>query len=627
MKVDPMRTVCDAMRPSVIRIVAVVVLAAACSTAITVTPAAAADIATFHGQTPQRLLDTRPGQSTVDGQFAGSGPLGAGATMNLTVTGRGSVPASGVGSVALNVTVTGPTNIGYTTVFPAGAARPTASNLNFVGGQTVANMVSVSVGEAGQVSLFNSAGNTHVVVDVLGWYPPGSAFNGLNPARLLDTRPEHVTIDGQGAGGGPVAAGAVINVTVLSRGGVATSGVGAVALNVTVTEPSRSGYVTAYPTGVTPPTASNLNFTIGSTTPNMVIVELGAGGQVSLLNGSAGTVHLVVDVLGWFPTGSAFTGLTPSRLLDTRTSQSTIDGRFNGNGAVAGATTFNVVVSGRGGVPASNVGAVALNVTATNPSADGFLTIYPAGSNRPTASNLNLAPGQTSPNMVIVPIGTAGQISIFNSNGTTDVIVDVLGWFPNPTTPPTTYGNRLTLSSTGIGTATFAISSPSATVALLQPVLGAPDVDNLESFPTYNSGPGDPYYSNSDDYFARPFARVVCYHYSGCLTFGGYAANSLTFVGWSYSDTAAALFDVNGISIGTRVSDFDSSVSYSDGGCYSYSTGSTTSGVQLDLFSHGVPFMSTDAAGNLTFQKPPAGDVYVSGMSAGSLIYSLNSDC
>lgn len=622
-----MRTMWDAMRPGVFRIVAAVVLAAAWSTAIKATPAAAADIATFHGQTPQRLLDTRPGHSTVDGQFTGSGPLGAGGTTNLTVTGRGYVPASGVGSVALNVTVTEPTAAGYVTVFPAGAARPTASNLNFVGGQTVPNMVIVAVGATGQVSFFNSAGNTHIIVDVLGWYPPGSAFNGLNPARLLDTRPGHVTIDGQGAGEGPVAAGAVIDVTVLSRGGVATAGVGAVALNVTSTEPTRPGYVTAYPTGVTAPTASNLNFTIGSTTPNMVIVPLGAGGQVSLLNGSPGTVHLVVDILGWFPAGSGFTGLTPSRLVDTRASQSTVDGRFNGNGAIAEGTTFNVVVTGRGGVPASNVGAVALNVTATDPTSDGFLTIYPAGSNRPTASNLNVSPGQTSPNMVIVPIGTAGQISIFNSNGTTDVVVDVLGWFPNPTTPPTNYGNNLTLSSTGIGAATFGTSSPSATVALLQPVLGAPDLDNLESFPTYNSGPGDPYYSNSDDYFARPFARVVCYHYNGCLTFGGYAANSLTFVGWSYSNMAAALFDVNGISIGTRVSDFDSSVSYSAGGCYSYGNGWTTGGIQLDLFSHGVPFMSIDATGNLTFQKPPAGDVYISGMSAGSLIYSLHSDC
>lgn len=115
-KVDPIRKMCDAMRPSVVRIVAAVVLAAACSTAIKATPAAAADTATFHGQTPQRLLDTRPGQSTVDGQVAGSGPLGAGATMNLTVTGRGSVPASGVGSVALNVTVAEPTAVGYMTV-------------------------------------------------------------------------------------------------------------------------------------------------------------------------------------------------------------------------------------------------------------------------------------------------------------------------------------------------------------------------------------------------------------------------------------------------------------------------------------------------------------------------------
>src|SRR5947209_1527477 len=131
--------------------------------------------------------------------------------------------------------------------------------------------------------------------------------------------------------------------------------------------------------------------------------------------------------------------------------------------------------------------------------------------------------------MVIVPVGTAGQVSIFNSNGTTDVVVDVLGWFPNPTSPPTVYGNNLTLRSTGIGAALFGTSTPATTIALLQSVLGTPDLDESESFPTYDPNGGYPIYSNASDYFARPFGRQVCFHYGGCLYFGGYTANSLTF--------------------------------------------------------------------------------------------------
>jgi hypothetical protein len=83
-------------------------------------------------------------------------------------------------------------------------------------------------------------------------------------------------------------------------------------------------------------------------------------------------------------------------------------------------------------MPAANVGAVALNVTVTAPTTAGYLTVYPTGASRPTASNLNFSAGQTIANMVIVPIGADGRITIFNSQGNSDILVDVLGWFPRP---------------------------------------------------------------------------------------------------------------------------------------------------------------------------------------------------
>ncbi|MEZ5249996.1 MAG: hypothetical protein R2713_12525 [Ilumatobacteraceae bacterium] len=99
----------------------------------------------------------------------------------MTVSGRGGVPATGVDSVALNVTVTNPWDAGYLTVWPTGQPRPTASNLNFVRAQTVPNMVVVPVGANGQVSLYLSGGSADVVVDVLGWFPTGGEFHGLTP--------------------------------------------------------------------------------------------------------------------------------------------------------------------------------------------------------------------------------------------------------------------------------------------------------------------------------------------------------------------------------------------------------------------------------------------------------------
>ena len=114
--------------------------------------------------------------------------LGTHQAVELVVTGRGGVPASGVGAVALNVTVTNATEPSFLTVWPTGAPMPLASNLNFTAGQTVPNMVIAKVGAGGQISLFNSTGSADVIVDVLGWFPEGDSYTGLTPARLLDTR-------------------------------------------------------------------------------------------------------------------------------------------------------------------------------------------------------------------------------------------------------------------------------------------------------------------------------------------------------------------------------------------------------------------------------------------------------
>ena len=332
--------------------------------------------------------------------------------------------------MALNVTAVEPSASGFLTVWPTGAARPNASNLNFTPGETIPNMVIARVGTNGLVSIFNFQGSTHVVVDVLGWFPTGTGYTSLVPTRLLDTRPGSSTGDGLFAGVGAVGPGQTLNLTVGGRGGVPASGAGAVALNVTAVAPSASGFLTVWPAGSSRPNASNLNFTPGQVIPNMVIAQVGANGVVSIYN-SQGFTDVVVDVLGWFPTDAGYTSLVPGRLLDTRAGAATVDGLFAGVGKVGPGQTLNLTVTGRGGVPASGVGTVALNVTVTNPSAPSFLTVWPTGAARPNASNLNFTPGETIPNMVIVQVGTNGLVSIYNHAGATDVIVDVLGWFPD----------------------------------------------------------------------------------------------------------------------------------------------------------------------------------------------------
>jgi hypothetical protein len=88
--------------------------------------------------------------------------------VDLTVLGRGGVPASGVTAVVLNVTATSSSANGYATVYPAGTARTSATNLAFAPGRSIANRVIVAVGTDGKVSLHASA-QTHLVADVVGY--------------------------------------------------------------------------------------------------------------------------------------------------------------------------------------------------------------------------------------------------------------------------------------------------------------------------------------------------------------------------------------------------------------------------------------------------------------------------
>jgi hypothetical protein len=235
----------------------------------------------FTGVSPVRVLDTRVGLGPLKTK------LGAGRSLTLSVPG---LPA-GTTAVALNVTVTNPTATSSLTVFPGGRSLPLASNLNYVAGQTIPNMVVVPVGPGNTVTFYNRAGTVDVIADVLGYYAPGTGagFTGVSPVRVLDTR----------VGLGPLKTklGAGRSLT-LSVPGL-PAGTTAVALNVTVTNPTATSSLTVFPGGRSLPLASNLNYVAGQTIPNMVVVPVGPGNTVTFYN-RAGTVDVIADVLGYY---------------------------------------------------------------------------------------------------------------------------------------------------------------------------------------------------------------------------------------------------------------------------------------------------------------------------------------
>jgi hypothetical protein len=233
-----------------------------------------ADGARLSAGAPQRVFDSRDGSARAT---------------RFTVSLADRVPA-GTTAVTLNVTVTEPAAAGYLTAYPCGGDPPVASNVNYVAGQSVANQVTVRTGP-GQTVCFASFADTHLVVDLAGWYgPTGGDVVPVVPVRILDTR------DGTGGWKGALAPTQSID---LGVGGVAgvPANTEAALVNVTVTGTAGPGYLTVYPCGQTPPSTSNLNFEAGQTVANLVTVHLGDSGKVCLYayNGT----DVVVDLAGY----------------------------------------------------------------------------------------------------------------------------------------------------------------------------------------------------------------------------------------------------------------------------------------------------------------------------------------
>jgi hypothetical protein len=382
----------------------------------------------YHPLPPSRILDTRDGTGGVPAT-----PLGPKGSLLLRVLGTGGVPASGVSAVVLNVAVTNTTAAGYLTIYPNGAPQPVASSINWTAGKTVPNLVEVAVGLRGFVTIYNAAGSADVIADVQGWV--GVATNSMTrdglydpivPNRVLDTR--------DGTGGVPsmpLGAGKVLSIKITGTPNVPATGVEAVVLNVTVTNPTAGSYLTVFPTGNAVPLASNLNFTSGQTVANRVIVKLGIDpatntfGWVSFYN-AAGSVDVIADVSGWFTDatsaagGSRFSGIVPARFFDSRDPAA--------GGPLGPGDVGTLEVTDNNGEPATGITALVINVTVTDPTAGSYLTLWPAGAPKPLASDLNWAPGETVANLVVVELSGA-SFNLYNAAGWTDVVIDLVGFY------------------------------------------------------------------------------------------------------------------------------------------------------------------------------------------------------
>ena len=274
------------------------------------------DIAGYYSSTgqlytpisPLRVCDTRQGNpsklSGLQAQCNGHS-LVANVPLTVDLTGTGLLP-QGAQAAVVNLTVINPTGGGYLTAYPASlATAPTASNLNFQKGELISNRATVTLPSTGQIDIVSNT-STNVVVDVGGYYSTtGSSYTPLNPTRIADSRctasppPSFCAaeqIPSQNAGFSALGPGSTSTLTVAGIAGVPLTAT-AVVLNMTVTATTKGSFLTVWPGG-NMPTASDLNWSAGTTIPNLVVVEVSSG-KISLYN-NAGSVQVICDVEGWY---------------------------------------------------------------------------------------------------------------------------------------------------------------------------------------------------------------------------------------------------------------------------------------------------------------------------------------
>ncbi len=397
--------------------VAVAALVVALTTTLTTAgPASAVPVTpgTYSSAGATRVLDTRAGTG------APTARLAAGATLIFPATAGLVTPVS---ALALNITVVDPTASGFVTVWASGAPRVSGSTVNFLAGRVTANATIVRPALDGAVSVYNgSAGTIDVLADRTGAWSgggpvdpgTGGALNALTSTRLVDTR----------ATGGALAAMAARKVAVLGHGGVPATNVSSVAVNLTVVSPTASGYLAAG-AEVAQPAArtSSLNFLAGQNRANLALVPVNPDGTITVVNYSAGSAQVLVDVLGYFNDGTpsvagSYLPSTAFRVVDTRTTAS----------ALPALTTRRLAVGFDTGT-AFVFQALAVNITVVTPQSSGYLTAWDGVGGLPSTSNNNFFAGVTSASSTIVPLNPDGTVTIYNgSYGNLDVIIDIDGF-------------------------------------------------------------------------------------------------------------------------------------------------------------------------------------------------------
>jgi hypothetical protein len=300
----------------------------------------------------------------------------------------------------------------------------------------------------------------------------GGEYHALAPERVLDTRERSLDV----APFGRKATNETFEVTILGKAGLpaptdadangADDKVLAVAVNITVVNPSRRGFLRAWGTGADEGDSSLVNFQAGEVVPNSAVLRPGRDGKLTIRVATpegAGRADVLIDVFGWFSTsgyvsnggsfGARLVPAGPGRILDTR------EAAF-GAAPMGAASQRKIDIRGVDSTsPAKNdivpadtdVVGVLLNITAVNNlggSAPTYLALTPtrtAAGSEPTTSNLNLMGGKVRSALAMVPLNSDGSVYLYNRAGSTHAILDVVGYLIQGRDPGTREGRVVPL--------------------------------------------------------------------------------------------------------------------------------------------------------------------------------------
>lgn len=262
----------------------------------------------------------------------------------------------------------------------------------------------------------------------------GESYVPVSQAQIVDTR------SGLGAPQAQVPAGGSLTVQVAGAGGVPSDAAGA-AVFIGAANASVAGSVSAYPTGGSSSSLAVLSYSSSRTVHGLYYGALSPSGQLTLVNQGSAAVDLMVGVQGYLVSpasseaGGSYQDVAEQRIIDTR----------YGNGGVpatplpsGGSITFTM--TGSDGIPATGVSSVAQSVGALNPTANGYLSVYPAGASDPNEPGVNFSSGDYQDNDMSAPLvsqlSNAGQETITNhSTGTVDVVVSARGYYAAAAAP------------------------------------------------------------------------------------------------------------------------------------------------------------------------------------------------